>query len=80
MNLIKEIPNQTETDRKIARWHIRRRIEVIARERRVKMLYFEENSGSLNLGVNEEIEVGVIANFFFVLNEKFPNYRIVFVG
>ncbi len=43
------------------------------------MFRYQVNSGSLNLGIKEKIEVSKISNFFIVLNKKLANYRIIFV-
>ena len=43
------------------------------------MFRYQVNSGSLNLGIKEKIEVSKISNFFIVLNKKLANYRIIII-
>jgi hypothetical protein len=43
------------------------------------MFRYQVNSSSLNSSIEEKIEVGKIPNFFFVLNKKLANYRIIVI-
>ena len=44
------------------------------------MFRLEIDSGSLNPCINEKIKIWITSDFFFVLNEKLPDYRIVVIG